>query len=382
MNICIDVRTLWKRKSGVENYVYSIVDNLLKINNNNKYFLLKEKNGSGLGFEDLIGQNDRIRFLPTVFSNENHPIGDLWENIYLPGILKNLGVNIFHGPNYLIPFRKKGFSTIATIHDLVAFLFPETVPKKYSLYMKFIIRNVVKYSNKIIVDANSTKADLIRLFKVSEDKISVIYGGVSRKFYPGDELSVKEIKLRLNLPDNFILHVGNLEPRKNFKGIIDAFYSILQQKKFKGLKLVLTGQKGWLYKGILKNIEKKGIMDSITFTGYVDSEDLPALYSAARLFIFPSYYEGFGLPVLEAMACGTPVITSNVSSLPEVAGDSAILVDPTNTDEIADSIERLLEDEDLRQIFIKKGLERAKHFFWEKTAKELLNVYEEVYNLR
>ncbi len=383
MNIFIDIRPLWKRSSGIENYIYSFTSNLLRIDKKNNYFLLSNNNGKGSGLEDLADRNDRVRFVSTVISNENHIIGDIWEHIYLPFVLKKLGVDVVHGPNYLVPFRKNEFSTVVTIHDLVAFLFPDTVPKKYSIYMKFLLRNIVRYTDRIIVNANSTKTDLINILAVPNKKISVIYEGIDTGvFYPRDDISKDKIRMKFDISDDFILHVGNLEPRKNFKGIVDSFLKIRQKKGFKGLKLVLAGQRGWLYKGILKEIKEKRLGDSIIFTGYVGKDDLPALYSAARLFLFPSFYEGFGLPVLEAMACGTPVITSRCSSLPEVAGDAAILVDPRNINDITNAIERLLKDNTLRGTYINKGFKRVKEFTWEKTAKEVLEVYNELLSYR
>ena len=187
-----------------------------------------------------------------------------------------------------------------------------------------------------------------------------------------------EFKKKHDITFPFILYLGTLEPRKNLKSLILAYNEI--KKKFPEYKLIIGGAKGWGYKNIFQIIDNLGIDKDIIFTGYIPEKDLPSLYNSAELFVYPSFYEGFGLPPLEAMACGTPVITSNTSSLPEVVGNAGIMVDPNNVNQLADAMYKVLTDDNLRRDMIKKGLKRAKMFSWKKTAKETLKVYEEVYN--
>lgn len=215
--------------------------------------------------------------------------------------------------------------------------------------------------------------DIIRYFKIPENKIKVIYLGVDEDYKPLSETEIRKVRQKYHLNYPFILYVGSLISHKNIPTLIKAFYKL---KKY-GLphKLVITGKRGWKYKNIFEIISKLNLQKDVVFTGYVQREDLPALYNAADLFVYPSLYEGFGLPPLEAMACGTPVITSNTSSLPEVVGNAGIMVDPYDIDGLAKAMYEVLTNEGLRAELRKRGLERAKMFSWKKTAEETLNVY-------
>jgi len=236
----------------------------------------------------------------------------------------------------------------------------------------------LKTADKIITVSNSTKNDLMNHFNIPKEKIRVIFEAADEKFKSLNNKETKEVKYKYHLNFPFILYVGGLAVHKNIPALIKAFYKV----KKKGIqhKLVITGTKRWKYKEIFETIDKLDLQNDVVFTGYVSDEDLPALYNAADLFVYPSIYEGFGLPPLEAMACGTPVITSNTSSLPEVVGDAGIMVDPYDVNGLADAMHEVLANEGLRANMIKNGLERAKMFSWEKCARETLKVYEEVYN--
>ena len=257
-------------------------------------------------------------------------------------------------------------------------------PNKYSIKKYFMYRallpRTIKSADKIIAISHHTKNDIIQHFKIPEDKIKVIHLAANKNYKPlqGDKINKIKQKYDLNCP--FILYVGGLAPNKNVKRLIQAFYKLKKQ----GInhKLILTGVKRWKYKSIFETIEKLNLQKDVIFTGYVPDEDLPALYNAADLFVYPSLYEGFGLPPLEAMACGTPVITSNTSSLPEVVGDAGIMVNPYDVDELANKMYEVLTNDGLGEELSKKGLERAKLFSWKKCAEEHLKVYEEVYNMK
>ena len=269
---------------------------------------------------------------------------------------------------------------IITIHDLTLFITPKESKSGRPTFYKLFYPRTLRTADKIIADSNSTKRDLINYFNVPEEKIRVILLAADEKFKALNNEKINEVKQKYNLKYPFILYVGGLAFHKNIPTLIKAFYKIKKDEKKQ--KLVIAGGKGWKYKEIFETIDKLNLQNDVIFTGYVLDVDLPALYNAADLFVYPSLYEGFGLPPLESMACGTPVITSNTSSLPEVVGDAGIMIDPHDVDGLADAMHKVLSNEGLRDDMIKRGLERAKMFSWERCARETLEVYEEVYNER
>jgi glycosyltransferase involved in cell wall biosynthesis len=233
----------------------------------------------------------------------------------------------------------------------------------------------IKKADIIIAVSYSTKRDIINYFEIKEEKIKVVYPGVESRFRP--IRNIKEYRLRNNLPSKMILNVGTLEPRKNVVTLIKAFKK-LRKLGFKNYKLVIAGDKGWLYKPIFDEIKSSGLQKEVLFLGCVKDEDLPILYNCADVFVYPSFYEGFGFPPLEAMACGIPVITSNTSSLPEVVDNAGIMVDPDDVNSLCNAMYNVLKDKELWHQMSKKGLERAKLFSWKETAKKILEIYDEV----
>jgi glycosyltransferase involved in cell wall biosynthesis len=219
----------------------------------------------------------------------------------------------------------------------------------------------------------------VRLFRISEKKIEVVYLGKSRDFQPiTDKSSIDNFREKNNLKRDFILYVGTLEPRKNITGLINAYRLFKDMTPYLNYALVIGGGKGWMYSDIFELIEKLSLMNDVIFLGYVQDKELPILYNAAKLFVYPSLYEGFGLPVLEAMACGVPVITSNTSSLPEIVADAGIMLDPLDINALAKAMHNVLMDDSLRHSLIEKGLKRAENFSWEKTAAMTMNIYRKV----
>jgi glycosyltransferase involved in cell wall biosynthesis len=257
-----------------------------------------------------------------------------------------------------------------TIHDLFPLINPELSLEGQSSLFENIKPNLDKI-DRIIAVSQSTKNDIMKYLDVHEDKITMIYEGVDEKYKPVEDCS--KIKKKYGV-DKFILFVGTLEPRKNIPNLIKAFAKLNSTE----YKLVITGKKGWKYKSIFNTAESLKITDKTVFTGYVPEDDLPALYSAADLFVYPSLYEGFGIPPLEAMACGTPVITSNRSSLPEVAGNAALLVDPEDTDELAEAMMKVIGDSCLRDVMTKRGFEQAKKFSWDQCVRKTIRVYKQI----
>ena len=373
MRIAIDARTVNAHKSGVGEHVYNLIKALGKTNEENEYFLF-------VNYKNVRDfQPGRFKQICTSISLDNHPMGDIWENLLLPRRLINEKINVFHSPAFILPLRRLNCSTVVTIHDLIVFLFPKTFPRRFTIYMKFMISKAVKKADKIITVSHSTRKDIVNLLKVPEGKIEVVYGAPNQVYRPvADKKMLETAKEKYGIYKKYILCVGTLEPRKNISRIIEAYYNLKRANASFDYNLVFSGGKGWLYSSIFQILRKFRLEDDVVFTGYVPANDLCLLYNAAELFVYASLYEGFGLPPLEAMACGTPVISSNVSSLPEVIGDVGILVNPYSMEELAEAILKLLSDDDLRTTLREKGLRRAKLFSWEEAARKTLSVYREI----
>lgn len=299
----------------------------------------------------------------------------LIQNIVTAKLTDFNGVDLFFGTNYRGQF-KRNLKNVITIHDLAYKYYPETMPESTLRYLKNRLPEIAQKADHLIADSESTKADIIKFLAVSGEKVTAVPLGVSQNFRPvTDPSRLSEIRERYRLPEKMILYLGTIEPRKNISGVLSAYASLCKDSDYTH-DLVIAGGMGWKSRTLSDLIKTLGIEKRVRCTGYVADKDLPGLYSAADLFVFPSLYEGFGLPVLEAMACGVPVVTSGVSSLPEVAGDAAVLVDPHSVSEIASGMNRLLSDEGLRRSFREKGLVRAAHYTWKKCAEETLSVFE------
>lgn len=286
--------------------------------------------------------------------------------------------DLFFGTNFRGVFRE-GMKTVLTVHDMVHEYYPETVEEINMRYYRTEFPEAVQRADLLIAVSEETKRDILKFLPVPENKVKVIYNGVDERFRPvTDSMARDRVRQRYNLPERFILMVGSIQPRKNIAGVLRALASMVESNKDFPWKLVLAGGGGWKNEGISEQIRALGLNDRVHFTGYVAEEDLPTLYSCADLFVFPSLYEGFGLPVVEAMACGVPVVTSNNSCLPEIAGDAAVLVDPHDTADIANGMLRLLEDQELRNLCVSRGLERARLFSWKTAAQQTLQAFHEL----
>ena len=264
----------------------------------------------------------------------------------------------------------------ATLHDLIFRFYPQTHKPLNRWFLTLMMPRFLRAVDAVIAVSDCTKRDAVRLYGLDEAKIKVIHEGVNPRFCTAPPEAISVVRQKYGLPKDFILSVGTIEPRKNLTSLLEA-YRVLRDRRGE-CKLVIVGQKGWLYEGFFRRLRELGLKDEVIFPGFVPDEDLPALYSAADLFVFPSLYEGFGLPVLEAMACGAPVITSNTSSLPEVAGDAALLVDPTSIEALTHAMRNVLESKQLRDELSAKGYEQAAKFNWESAARETLAVYASV----
>lgn len=373
MKIGLITNSIDERSGGIGTYSYQLIKNMNILDQTNEYSLIHHTPK----YIDIYQNNSEI----LIKSYSNHYKATVWKLINAPLKLKTVkSLDLVHDLNGIGPLSfNMPFKKVVTIHDMIPVLFPDAFDFPIASIYKYLLPKTLKSASKIITVSNCTKEDIISYYNVSSEKIKVIYNAVDERFTPQKSQEIAKVRNRYGLNFPFILYVGTLEPRKNIPFILKAFHNI--RKNYIDYKLVIAGKKGWKYKEIFDTINALNLQNHVVFTGYVLDEDLPGLYAAADLFVYPSLYEGFGLPPLEAMACGTPVITSNTSSLPEVVGDAGIMVDPHNVNKLADSICRVLSNKKLKECMVEKGLEKAREFSWERCASETLNVYEEVYNL-
>lgn len=285
--------------------------------------------------------------------------------------------DIFFAPtSYIIAsFAPKNLKTIITVHDLIAWFSPDRHNKKATFIEHRTLPTALKKAHHVMTVSHNTKNDLQKLFHIPDEKISVIPCAASSIFRKIETTEkAHSNKTNPQMPQKFLLSVGTLEPRKNYGALLKSFSKV--HKKFPDLSLVIIGSKGWQYKEIFKAVETLKLQNAVHFPDYIGEEELVQYYNAAQAFVYPSLYEGFGIPLLEAMQSGCPVITSNTASLPEVAGDAALLVDPKNGDELTQTIEKILTDRDLREKLIERGFTQAKKFSWKTSAAETIRLFE------
>ncbi|MCX7765755.1 MAG: glycosyltransferase family 4 protein, partial [Candidatus Sumerlaeia bacterium] len=314
---------------------------------------------------------------------KNKSLRLLYEYAFLPTQLKKDQLALFHAPSNLLPLRKV-CPYIVTIHDMSYFVNGKRYPRGKLLYWQIVTKRTLRLADLIITVSNYSKQDILRFFDYPAEKIIPIYEAPHSIFRRiEDEKALENFLQKYRLSGKeIILNVGTLEPGKNQKTLIFAFDKLIKKVESAGahrtdstLHLVIAGDKGWLYKDIFQTIEKLKLNDRVLITGHISDVDLLHFYNCARMLVFPSINEGFGLPVLEAMACGTPVIASNTSALPEIAGNAALFVEPYDVDKMTARMEQLLYDDNLRTELIRRGLEQVKKFSWHTTATQTLAVY-------
>jgi glycosyltransferase involved in cell wall biosynthesis len=297
----------------------------------------------------------------------------VWEQVVLPLKSRQYNVDVMVYPDHTAPLIGKTCPVVITIHDVAFLAYPETFRFMRRTYKSLALQRSVNQADAIVVVSHATKEECLRFLTVDESKIHVVHNGVDPLFsVVRDQKRLTHVKEKYALPDRFILFVGTLEPRKNVLGLVKAFARLNVPTDF--CKLVIAGLRGWMYNEIFDEIEAGNLKDRVCFLGYVPRDDLVCLYNMAEIFVYPSFYEGFGFPPLEAMACGVPVITSNVSSMPEIAGDAAVLIDPQNTEMLTKTIQELLNDPSKKNDLRKRGLEQVKKFSWEKTASKIVDI--------
>jgi glycosyltransferase involved in cell wall biosynthesis len=372
MNILINATVIAKKRAGVGVYAENLIRELVSAKRDAHLFILALSDDKDLDYSDhsnvtMIWAPARIfRILPLRFV--------LLEQLILPFLLWKHKIDVVHSLHFSFPLIQFTSKRVVTIHDMTFFSMPEVhIPLKTFIFRRFI-KASARWADSLIFVSRSAEHDYRERFGQPRGSTSVIYHGKNDLFVPStDPTLIADLLSRYSLPRRFILFVGTIEPRKNLLRLVNAFATIAASNP--NTSLVLAGMKGWLYDEIFENVCRLNLESRIHFTGFVAERDKPTLIGAAAVFAYPSLYEGFGIPVLEALACGTPTVTSNVSSLPEVAGTAALMVDPHNTDEIAAALDRLLNDQTLRAALREASLHQAAKFTWPKAAKETLDVY-------
>jgi len=364
MNIGIDIRSTLKKQTGIGKYTFNLVNALGRIDKANNYYLYSRKK--------ILDFKRRLPKLPA--KNFKHRV-----DYFKKGpdrVLPEL--DIFHTSSYDLMKPKKARKFIVTVHDVIVKAYPYGHDEKTVKEVDEQLKRVLSEADLLVADSYNTKSDLMKFYSVNDSKIQVIYPGVDVQPFPfGDRDYYPDRRTgKVDTPgvEEYILFVGTIEPRKNIQGLIKAFNLLKKEHGIKH-KLIIAGMKGWMYEDIFKEYENSEFQNDIIFKGYVGNKELAELYKNASVFVYPSFYEGFGFPILEAFGYNVPVVTSQTSSCGEVAGDGALLINPDNYKEIGEGIFKIINSESLRQELIAKGLSRVKEFTWEKTAKEFLKLF-------
>lgn len=375
MRILFDISPAVHRHAGLGRYAYELLRALLDFDHDNAYHAFYSRMGPGERLEPPLDRLPAHNFglpakpwrMSVLLAQLAHIPMDAW----LPAC------DLFHATEHLLPPLRRARS-VFTIHDLIFLHFPEYHLPMNRWYLGLMLPRFLRRADALIAVSEHTKRDVVKRMQIPPDKITVIYEGANPAFKPLDDGAARErVREKYQLPAEFILYFATLEPRKNLLTLLDAYHALLSREQAIPT-LVVAGRKGWLYQPMFARVRELGLEDRVHFTGWVDEQDAPAIMNAASVFVYPSLYEGFGLPPLEAMACGTPVICSNASSLPEVVGDGGLLFEPRDVGALANAITSVLADAELRTQLRARGIEQARKFSWERAARETLAVYQSV----
>ncbi|OGC22546.1 hypothetical protein A3J90_05820 [candidate division WOR-1 bacterium RIFOXYC2_FULL_37_10] len=377
LKIGIDARFAIKNRRGIGNYTLKLIQNLAEIDKVNQYILYVDSDD----IEGVLPKQSNFSTKKLLISNYL-----IWEQILLPFVARFDNIEILHCTGNTAPvFLSKKIKLIVTIHDVMYLKDYSLLPKSASMYQrigriyrKYIVRRVISKTFRIITDSEFSKIDILHHFpKIAPNNILVVYAGMDTRFHIVDknkELCDK-VKSSFNIKNKYILALGATDPRKNTEFIIKSYLEIKKDEKIKE-SLVVLGIKNWKKTKLFELISRHPNIKDVIVVGFVEDDDIVALYNCAELFVYPSLYEGFGLPVLEAMACGVPVITSNKSCLPEISGGAAVLVDPTSNEDFKNAIINVVNNKQMKDDMRIKGLERTKAFSWMKMASRILSIYE------
>ena len=367
MRVAIDARKL--HDFGIGTYIKNLLKQLARLDHDTEYVLLTRE--EDLPVAAQLGPNFRSVLEPS-------PNYSIREQIHVPWVLLRERPDVFHAPHYILPIGVRAHSVV-TIHDCIHLMFPQYLPNRAAYaYARMAMWSAARRSDCILTVSEASKRDILHFFAVPPEKIEVIYNAIDERFSldPTEE-AIARVRERYQLDQRFVLYVGNIKPHKNLVRLIEAF-AALRRGELEDLKLLIIGDEISKLPALRRAVHTLKLHKYVRFLGYQPDDTLAILYRLASVFVFPSLYEGFGLPPLEAMASGTPVITSNVSSLPEVTGEAAVLVDPHDVHSIEHGMRRVLTDPALAASMRVRGLQRAREFSWERSVQRTLEVYQKV----
>ncbi len=359
------------RNAGTSGYIYQLLQHLPAIASKHQFIVFTNADHAQL----LAASTARFHLVRSRLNTERPERRILWEQLALPTLIARKRLDLIHGTLNVLPLARRA-AGVVTIHDVSFLLFPERFLPAKRHYLTTLTRLSARGARRVVVSSENTRRDVIRLLGVPEERVRVVYLGVEdrlREQFPAE--TVARFRAEHQLPEHFYLYVGTLEPRKNLVRLMEAYARARQAGV--DWPLVLAGGKGWLYEEIFARVQELKLDPYVILPGYVLYEDLPLWYNATSAFVYPSLYEGFGLPVAEAMACGCAVLTARNSSLPEVAGDAAILVDGEDVEALSDGLIRLAGDSALRVALAQRGRVQAAQFNWQRTAAGMVTVYDE-----
>ncbi|HFE65934.1 MAG TPA: glycosyltransferase family 1 protein [Chloroflexi bacterium] len=377
MRIGIDVTAAVTQGGGIGRYTRELIHALAAVDEANEYRFFSAKRPSTSPVPNPLPIAPNIQTCPAPL--DERWLYRLWYRLRLPLPVQwaTGKLDLFHSPDFVLPPVSGGVPTLLTVHDISFVHYPDVYPPKLVSYLNKVVPWSIARASHVLADSQATKQDLTAVWQVAPEKITVLYSGVHERFQPvTDAETLTAVRQKYQIGDQpYILSVGTIQPRKNYQMLIRAFQPVAAQYPH---NLIISGGKGWLYEEMMAEVERQGLNGRVRFIGFVDDADLPALYSDADLFVFPSLYEGFGLPLLEAMACGAPVISSDASSLPEVAGDTAVLLPSHNQTAWTNAIFDLLAHPDKRTALVAGGFRQARQFTWQTAAQTLLEIYQKL----
>lgn len=372
MRIGFDATAIPVNRAGAGVYIFQLIKALALKNNLHEYFVF----GNSHILEEMDLDNERFHRIEVPLQSTLKRM--LWEQISFPNEAKKLGIDLIHSPHYTMPLQAS-CRTVVTFHDMTFFSMPQVHGRFRRIFFRNMMRASSRTATRLLSNSECTRQDMCRLLHIPLEKVTLTPLAADKLFRKLESLQTAAICSRYGLISNqFLLFVGVLEPRKNIPSLLRAYARLAVDSPER--PLVIVGKKGWMYERIFQTVQQLGLENKVIFTGYVPEEDLAGLYNGATLFIYPSQYEGFGLPVLEALQCGAPVITSNLSSLPEVAGDCAVYVSPKEDREIEGAMRLLIKDEGLANRLRRDGPIRAAGFSWELCAERTLEAYQAAMN--
>jgi len=370
MRIGLDGLPLTKAKTGVGHYTFELARELARLEPRTSFELIYPSTYAHLSLPETVA-------MPSNLKLDRVPVGPLgrqWWSTGLPRHIRREGIDLFHGTNYDVPLWRR-CATVLTIHDLSPLLFPQTHTRRSVVRTRRRLPLMVRTADAIITPTESVRRELAEYFKLTPEKIFAVPEAARECFRPMKLTETESVRQRLGVGDEFLLAVGTIEPRKNLATLVTAFEEVMRARTQSALQLVIAGGAGWLSGPLFEALKISPVRDRIVLTDYLDDDSLRSLYASCRVFVYPSIYEGFGLPPLEAMACGAPVIASRIPALAETTGDAALLFDHSSAKDLADKILGLMDDGQARQELSNAGLKRASEFSWERAAQLTMAVY-------